>query len=152
MSTEEKHPPTDSLEVEQDCTLPRHPFFDIAKDQASFVECIDAIDRVRAVIELCDFLGLDDNHGGLSPRAAFGYYWINVLMQSTLAYVSSRLMVLNKQKTYELEQESAYLSALVKSIDCLGRENREHFLSNAAAQMNVKRSTLDKFVRKRTKQ
>lgn len=145
-----RYPTADCLEP--DCVLPRHPFFDTPKDQASFVECIDAIDRVKAMIELCDFLELDDNRGGLSPRAAFGYYWITVLTRSTLSYVSDRLMVLDKQKTEKHKQESAYLSALVKSLHSLGRENRERFLNNASAQMNIKRSALDRFVRKKSKQ
>ena len=152
MNTQKTNLAIKDIEPEQDCVLPPHPFFQASKDQASFVDCIDAIDHANAVIALCDFLKLDDDHGGLSSDAAFGYYWITVLTRGTLSYVSDRLMILDRQKREKHKQESAYLSALVKSLHSLGRENRERFLNNAAGQMNIKRSALDKFVRKRAKQ
>ena len=66
--------------------IPRHPFFDFDNEHASFIDCIDAIDRVGAMIELCDFLKLDsESEGGLTPKAAFGYYWVSVLTQGTLS-------------------------------------------------------------------
>jgi len=146
MNTQKADIPIDSLEPEQGCVLPPHPFFQASKDQASFVDCIDAIDHVSTVIELCDFLKLDDNHGGLSSDAAFGYYWITVLMRGTLSYVSDRLATLDRQKYEDHKRDSAYLSALSNSLHTLGHDNREHFLNNTATQMNLTRLDLDKFI------
>ena len=76
MSKQKTIPPIDTPEPTH--PIPHHPFFDFDKEQASFIDCIDAIDRVGAMIELCDFLKLDgDSEGGLTPKAAFGYYWVS---------------------------------------------------------------------------
>jgi hypothetical protein len=50
------------------------------------------------MIELCSCLKLEEEHAGLSSDAAFGFYWITVLMQSALSYASNRLVVLNMEK------------------------------------------------------
>lgn len=132
--------------------IPRHPFFEFANDQASFIECIDAINRVESMIELCNFLNLDgDSEGGLTPRAASGYYWLSVLTRETLSYVSDRLMALNKQQREKHQGKAACLSALLMSLPSLGGVNRDRFLNSAAAQMNISRSELDQFVCKTMK-
>jgi len=132
--------------------IPRHPFFEFANDQASFIECIDAINRVESMIELGNFLNLDcDSEGGLTPKAASGYYWLSVLTRETLSYVSDRLLELNKQQQEKHQGKAAYLSALLMSLPSLGGVNRDRFLNNAAAQMNISRSELDQFVGKATK-
>ena len=130
--------------------IPRHPFFDFANDQASFIECIDAINRVEAMIELCDFLKLD-SEGGLTPKATLGYYWLSVLTRGTLSYVSDRLLALHRHQQEKYQGMAAYLSALLMSLPSLGGVNRDRFLNSAAAQMDISRSELDQFVRKTTK-
>ena len=104
MSKPETAPSTDNPKPAH--PIPRHPFFDFANDQASFIECIDAINRVESMIELCDFLKLDsDSEGGLTPKAAFGYYWVSVLTRGTLSYVSDRLLELNRQQREKHQKE-----------------------------------------------
>ena len=136
---------------EPDCVIPHHPFFDPDIDQASFIDCIDAIDRVKAMIELADALDLEDHNGGLTPNAAFGYFWTTMMTRGTLSYVSNRLVVLEKQNAEKHKLESRYLSALVRSLHSLGRGNRERLLNSVAGELNIKRSTLDEFVRKKGK-
>jgi hypothetical protein len=90
-----------SLSVDKtktECDIPRHPFFESVDNQANFTECINAIDRVRSMIDLCSCLKLEEEHAGLTSDAAYGFYWITVLMQSTLTYVSKRLVILNMEK------------------------------------------------------
>jgi hypothetical protein len=131
--------------------IPHHPFFEFTKDRASFIECIDAINRVESVIELCDFLKLDgDSEGGLTPKAAFGYYWVSVLTRGTLSYVSDRLMVLNRQQREKHQGKASYLSALLRALPALDSVNRDRFLNSAAAQMSITRSDLDQIIRKTT--
>lgn len=150
MNISETNTPTDDFK--QECVLPRHPLFDTDEEQASFTDCVDAIDRVRSIIALYDFLELGEDRGGLSSDAAFGCYWINVMNRGTLSYVSDRLMDLDRQNRERRKHESGYLSALFGSLHTLGRDNRERFLNNTAAQMNITRSAVDQFVRKKTKQ
>lgn len=86
--------------------IPRHPFFDSGNDQASFIECIDALNRVESMIELNDYLKLDsDSEGGLTPKAAYGYYLLSGLVRETLSYVSDRLLQLNRQQGEKHEKE-----------------------------------------------
>jgi hypothetical protein len=149
MSKPKTAPPIDNPKPAQ--PIPHHPFFEFANDQASFIECIDAINRVESMIELCNFLNLDgDSEGGLTPKAASGYYWLSVLTRETLSYVGDRLVELNRQQREKHQGKAAYLSALLRSLPSLGGVNRDRFLNNAAAQMNITRSELDQFVRKTT--
>ena len=39
-----------------------------------------------------------DIEGGLTPKAAYGFYWISVLTRGALSYVSDRLIALNRQQ------------------------------------------------------
>jgi hypothetical protein len=128
-------------------TIPCHPFFESAGEQASFSQCLDAIDSVNAVIELCHCLKLDsDTEGGLTPMAAYGYHWVTILMQEALAYVSDRLIMLNKQQLEEYQTKSAYLSALLTALPALDDVNCERFLDSAASQMSIARIDLDQFI------
>ena len=129
-----------------DCSIPCHPFFETVIDQASFTDCINAIDRVRAVISLSDALTLDEEQGGLSPDAAFGFYWVTVLTRSALSYVSDRLVALNRENEEKHEQESAYLSALFRSLPALDGEWRERLLHLIAVQMGITRSDIEQFI------
>ncbi len=144
MSTPQTNTPIDDLE--EKCVLPRHPLFDTDKDQAGFTDCVDAIDRVRSIIALYDFLELGDDCGGLSSDAAFGCYWINVMNRGALSYVSDRLMDLDKQNGQRLKLKSAYLSALAASLPALGRKNRDRLLNNIAAKMDITRATVDQYI------
>jgi len=151
MSEQETAPPINN--PEPTCPMPRHPFFDFDNDQASFIDCIDAINRVDAMIELCDFLKLDgDSEGGLTLKAAFGYYWVSVLTRGTLCYVSDRLRVLDRQQQEKHQSKAAYLSALLKALPTLGGINYDRFLNSTAAQMDITRSDLDQFIRKEKRQ
>ena len=150
MSKLKTAPPIDNPKPAQ--PIPQHPFFELTKDRASFIGCIDAINRVESVIELCDFLKLDsDSEGGLTPKAAFGYYWLSVLTRGTLSYVSDRLMVLNRQQREKHQGKDTYLSALLRALPALDSVNRDRFLNSAAAQMIISRTELDQFIRKTTK-
>jgi hypothetical protein len=132
-------------------SIPRHPFFESAGEQASFSQCLDAIDSVNAVIELCHCLKLDgDTEGGLTPMATYGYHWVTILMQGALAYVNDRLIVLNKQQLEEHQTTSAYLSALLASLPALDDANVERFLNRTASQMGITRSGLDRFIHNNT--
>jgi hypothetical protein len=128
------------------CALPGHPFFETANDPANFTDCINVIERVSAVIELFDALTLDEEHAGLSPNAAFGFYWIIVLMRSALDYVSKRLVLLESEKVELHRQESAFCSALIQSLYTLDDGIRHRFLNSTAAQMDVARSEVDQFI------
>ncbi len=151
MSEQKTASPIDTPEPAQ--PIPRHPFFDFDNEHASFIDCIDAIDRIGAVIELCDFLKLDgDSEGGLTPDAAFGYYWISVLMRGTLSYVSDRLRVLDRQQQENHQSKATCLSALLKALPTLGGINHDRFLNNTAAQMDISRSELDQFIHKEKRQ
>jgi hypothetical protein len=130
-----------------DSTLPRHPFFETVIDQANFTDCINAIDRVRAVTALCDALTLDEEHGGLSTDAAFGFYWATVLTRSALSYVSDRLVVLNRESEEKHERESAYITALLNSLPTLSQACRERLLNHTAYQMDVSRPDVDQFIK-----
>ncbi|MES9834416.1 MAG: hypothetical protein ABW139_19450 [Candidatus Thiodiazotropha sp. DIVDIV] len=98
------------------------------------------------MIALCDALKLDDDEGGLSPDAAFGFYWVTVLTQSALTYVSTRLVILGRENEGQFKQTSAYLSALSWSLPSIGPEHREHLLNHMAALMNVTRPEVDQFI------
>ena len=146
MNTRKTDAPIDNTELGR--PIPNHPFFEFSKDQATFIQCMDAIDRVEAIAELCNFLKLDsDSEGGLTPKAAFGYYWISVLTRGTLSYVSGRLMDLNREQQEKHQRKAAHLSALLTSLPTLGSVNRDRFLNNAAAQMDITRSDLDQLVK-----
>ena len=104
------------------------------------------------MIALCDFLKLDgDSEGGLTPEAAFGFYWVSVLTRDTLAYVSDRLLELHRQQREKQQGRAACLSALFMSLPSLGGVNRDRFLNSAAARMDISRSELDRFIRKTIK-
>ncbi len=147
MSKQQKTPPNDNSKPE--CSVPPHPFFECSEGQATFIQCIDAIDRVGSMIALCDALKLDTDNG-LTPKAAFGYYWVSVMTRETLSYVSDRMMVLDRQHKEKHQQQSEFLSALLTSLSTLGRDNRDRFLNSAAARMNLARSDLDKVIREET--
>ncbi len=147
MNTQRNEPTNGDHET--DCELPSNPLFRSPSGQASFGECIEAIGHVNEVIELFDFLELDDSRGGLSLNASYGLYWINLMMRGALSYIGERLTVLNKQVAEDYWQESVCLSALAASLETLGRENRERFLNSAAAQMKISRPELDNFVREK---
>jgi hypothetical protein len=147
MSNEKSIPPTDRPEPAH--RLPRHPFFEFTANQANFSQCLDAIDRVDAVIELCNCLKLDgDIEGGLTPKAAYGYYWVTLLMRGALSYVSDRLIVLKRQQQETDRTKSACLSALLTALPALDEANSERFLDSAALQMGMTRSSLDQFIHK----
>jgi hypothetical protein len=145
------HEPTiDSPDT--DCSLPCHPLFRYSTGQASFGECIEAIDHVTGIIELFDFLELHDNRGGLSTNALHGFYWINVMTRSALSYASERLTVLNKQVAEDHWQESVCLSALATSLQMLDRDSSERLLDSAAARMKITRPALDNIVGEKASQ
>ena len=98
------------------------------------------------MIALCDALKLDDDEGGLSPDAAFGFYWVTVLTRSALTYVSTRLVILGRENEGQFKQTSAYLSALSRSLPSIGPEHREHLLNHMAALLNVTRPEVDQFI------
>jgi hypothetical protein len=148
MSKQDIDPPTGKINT--DCAMPRHPFFETVDEQANYTDCINAIDRVRAMIDLCASLKLEEVHSGLSPDAAYGFYWITVLMESALNYVSYRLVELNSEIDGRLKQESAHLSALFNSLPTLGRVNRVRFLNHTASQMDVSRSDIEQFIKMRS--
>ena len=131
-------------------TVPPHPFFEAVSDPASFKDCINAIDRAGAVIELCNALKLEEEDAGLSPDAAYGFYWITVLARSALSYVSTRMVALSREDEERYGQASAHLSALFSSLPTLGHEHRERLLNQTAAQMNTSRSEVDQFVERMT--
>lgn len=149
MSKQKKTPSNDNPKPKR--PVPPHPFFEFSKGQATFIQCIDAIDHVGSMIALCDALKLDTDNG-LTPSAAFGYYWVSVMTRETVSYVSDRLVTLKNQQQEKYQQKAAFLSALLTSLPTLGRDNRDRFLNNAAARMNLTRSELDKVIRKETKQ
>lgn len=150
MNTSQTNTPIDDLEKEY--ALPQHPLFDTDKNQASFSECIDVIDRVRSIIALYDFLEVDDDRGGLSTDATFGCYWINTMNRDALSYVSDRLMTLYKKSGEIRRQESASLSALSTSLSTLDNKNRERFLNCFAAQLNITRNEIEQYVDQRSNQ
>jgi hypothetical protein len=129
-----------------DCSIPCHPFFETIIDQANFTDCINAIDRVVSVIALCNALKLDEEQGVLSSDAAFGYYWVTILMRSALSYVRDRLVTLNRENEEKQEQESAYISSLFSSLSVLSDECRERLLERAALQMDVTQSDVGRFI------
>ncbi len=134
-------------------SIPCHPFFESAGQQASFSQCLDAIDSVNAVIELCHCLKLDsDTEGGLTPMATYGYHWVTVLMRGALSYVSDRLILLNRQQLEEHQTKSAYLSALLTSLPTLDEVHSERFLNSTASHMGITRSDLDRFIHNNTGQ
>ena len=130
--------------------LPPHPFFEIAIDQPNFTDCINAIDRARSVIALCDVLKLEEEEGGLSPEAAFGFYWMTVLSRSALSYVSRRLVTLNQENEEQLRQASVYLSALLHSLPTLDGESLERLLDQTAVQLDLARPEVDRFIERIT--
>ena len=104
------------------------------------------------MVELCDFLNMEsDTEAGLSPKAAFGYFWVLVMMRETISYVSDRLMALNRQQREKHQRKAAYLSALLMSLPTLGGVNRDRFLNSVAVNMNISRTELDQFIRKTMK-
>jgi hypothetical protein len=130
-------------------SIPRHPFFESAGEQASFSQCLDAIDSVNAVIELCHCLKLDgDTEGGLTPMATYGYHWVTILIQGALSYVSDRLIMLNRHQQKAHQKKSAYLSALLTSLTTLDEVDSERFLNSAASHIGITRSGLDQFIHK----
>ena len=126
--------------------LPPHPFFEAVNDPPNLTDCINAIDRAYSVIALCDALKLDEEEGGLSPDAAFGFYWVTVLTRSALSYVSTRLVALDHENKERDKQTSVYLSALSHSLPTIGSEHRERVLNHTATQLNVTRSEVDQFI------
>lgn len=98
------------------------------------------------MIALCDALKLDEEEGGLTPDAAFGFYWVTVLTRSALAYVSARLVALDRENEEGDKQTSAYLSALSRSLSTIGPEHREHLLNHTAARLNLTRPEVDQFI------
>lgn len=126
------------------CLLPRHPFFESAKEQAGFMECIDAIEYVRSIIELLDSLGWDD--GGLTPTAAAGYYQLSVMTRKSLSYVTGRLIELRLKDEEKIQQSAAYISALLLSLPVLDQGSRDRFLNSVANQMNTARSNVDRLI------
>ena len=133
-----------------DCAIPRHPFFETSDKQANYIDCINAIDRVRAVIDLCASLKLEEEHTGLSPDAAYGFYWVTILMESALTYTSRRLVELNSEMEGRLKQESAFISALLNSLPTLDHVNRERLLNHTASLMDNSRSDIEQFIKMRS--
>jgi len=80
--------------------LPRHPFFDNTNKQASFIDCIDALNRIRDMLIVCDYLqaGMSAEEG-ISPNVVAGHYWLPSSMQDTLRYISQRLLVLHRRES-----------------------------------------------------
>ncbi len=149
MSQQKTDPLTGSPQTTR--RVPPHPFFEFSSGQATFAECIDAIDNVGAMIALCEALKLDDNEG-LTPNAALGYYWVSVMIRETIAYTSNRLTALNALQQEKYQQKAAVLSALLTTLHTLGSDKRDRFLDNTAGLMNLSRSDLDKAIRKEVKQ
>ena len=142
--------------IEKDCNLttpkalPPHPFFETTKDQATFGQCIDGLHRVSAVIELCNALKLEEEHAGLPPDAAYGFYWITVMNRSALAYISNRLLALDREDKTRHQEACAHLSALYHALQTLDSENRERLLNQTATQMNATRPDIDQFMEQLT--
>ena len=129
-----------------DHDLLRHPFFEAVPGQPNFTDCINAIDRARSVMALCDALKLDEEEGGLPPDAALGFYWLTVLARNALAYVSTRLVELEHEHQATHQQSSACLTALLESLQTLGGEHRERLLNQAAKQMKLTRREIDRLI------
>ena len=129
-----------------DQDLLRHPFFEGVPGQPKVTDCINAIDRARSVMALCDALQLDEEAGGLSPDAAFGFYWLTVLARNALAYVGSRLIEWDRENQTKHQQASALLSALLDALPAHGDEHRECVLNQAAAQMMLTRPEIDRMI------
>ncbi len=133
-----------------DVDLPCHPFFETAPAQPGFAHCIDAIDRAVAVIELSRYLKLDEEEGGLSPTAAFGYYWLTEMARSALAYASRRLVQLDRRQEVADQQASACLASLCHSLPVLSRDSRECYLDQTAARMALSRRAVERYIEKIT--
>lgn len=123
--------------------LLRHPFFEEVTGQPNFTDCINAIDRARSMIMLCNALKLSEEDGGLTTDEAFGFYWGRVLTSNALEYVSARLVELNSESGERHRQASAYLSALFNSLPDIAYENREDLLNHTAARLSVSRLEVD---------
>jgi hypothetical protein len=148
MNTQKPASPLEDRTNEAD--IPYHPFFQTAQNRPNFSDCIDAIDRAAAVIELSNYLKLDEEEGGLPQKAAFGYYWVTEMTRSALAYTGQRLIELNRQQGEAGQKASSCLSSLCHAMPVLSRENRERFLNHAALNMDLPRREIDRYIDKIT--
>lgn len=130
--------------------LPPHPLFEAVNDPPNLTDCINAIDRAHSMIALCDALKLEEEEGGLTPDAAFGFYWVTVLVRSALSYVSTRLVALDHENKERDHQTSLYLSALCRSLPTIGSDHYEHLLDHTAAHLSLARSEVDQFIERMT--
>ena len=142
--TTPKQPTTASQKANPE--LPPHPFFEAVNNPPNLTDCINAIDRAHSLIALCDALKLDEEEGGLTPDAAFGFYWLTVLTRSALSYVTTRLVALERENKERDKQASLYLSALCHSLPTIGSDHYEHLLDHTAARLNLARSEVDEFI------
>lgn len=134
-------------ELETPCAIPSHPFFKYTEGQPDIYQCRDAIDHASALIELCNHLDLDsETHGGLSPRAAIGYYWVSTLALDTLDYTRDRIVELDSEQQLQSELKTECLSTIVESLQTLGDEDRERVFDDVAVQMELSRSELTELV------
>ncbi|MEW8626586.1 MAG: hypothetical protein AB2551_12595 [Candidatus Thiodiazotropha sp.] len=129
-----------------DNQLLRHPFFEEVTGQPDFTDCINAIDRARSMIVLCNTLKLGEEDGGLTSDEAFGFYWGRVLTSNALEYVSARLVELNSERGEKQRQTSACLSALFNSLPAIGNENREELLNHTATRLSVSRLEVEELI------
>ena len=129
-----------------DNQLLRHPFFEGVAGQPEFTDCINAIDRAKSMIVLCNALKLSEEDGGLTSEEAFGFYWGRVLTSNALEYVSARLVELNSERGGKQKQTSACLSALFKSLPAIGHENREELLNHTAARLSISRLDVEELI------
>ncbi len=128
--------------------VPSHPLFELSGREASFIECVDAIDRVSSVIELYNFLGQGADSGQeLSPRAESAYWKLLRMLCESLGYISDRLMVLHREQGHTKRRDAEYLQALLSALPTLGTVNRDRYLNRVAAQLDISRSVVDQYIR-----
>ncbi|MCV6621368.1 MAG: hypothetical protein OIF51_06400 [Cellvibrionaceae bacterium] len=121
--------------------LPHHPFFSQSSNPATLTDCLDAIDRANAVIELINSLELSEQNGGLSERALFGYYWVNSLVQSALTFVNVRLNELQLESNKQLHSQSL-VTGLFQALESMDKPHQDQFLRPVARHMGMETSEL----------
>ncbi len=130
----------------------RHPLLDTTNGEPTALDCLDAINRSASVIELVSHLDLEGDGDGLSPRAASGYWRIQIMLRDTLLFATKRLACLHRQGQDNAQREANCLSAFVQSLNTLDPATQDHVLDAAAVSLRVDRSAVDQFVNKATKE
>jgi len=121
--------------------VPPHPFFSQSSNPVTLTDCLDAIDRANAVIEMINSLELGEQNGGLNERALFGYYWVNSLVQSALTFVNVRLNELQLESNQQLQSRSL-LTGLFQALESMDKPHQDQFLRPVAHHMGMEVSEL----------